>query len=176
MTFLAFGIDSAERSGFALARDATSCELAGVATTAAQRRAVCEDVAQRAASSGLPLVVVAESWPGLWRSWKTAIGAGRNWGKWVDHIELVLGVREKHIVRVNTRRWRSDLFGVEVMKETFGMDAKRLACTYVGTQDHDQAEAECLALWAHTSSDALEAAAAALRRKSRGYSSVPKLG
>lgn len=176
MTFLAFAIDSAERSGFALAREATSCELAGVTTTAAQRRAVCEDVAHRAAASGLPLVVVAESWPGLWRSWKTAIGAGRNWGKWVDHIELVLGVKEQWIVRVNTRRWRSDLFGVEAMKGVHGMDAKRLACTYVGTKDHDQAEAECIALWAHTSLDAHEAVEAALRRMKQGYSAVPKLG
>jgi hypothetical protein len=175
MTFLALAIDSAARSGFAVARSASVVDVAGAVTTAAQRRAVCEDVVQRRLAADLPLVVVAEDWPGLWRSWKTAVGAGRNWGRWLDHIELVLGVREDQIVRVNTRRWRSDLFGVELtrMKTPKGLkprppeEMKRLACTYVGEKDHDQAEAMCLALWAHTSIDAQEAADAAMRRTTR---------
>lgn len=167
LKFLAFGIDSAERSGIAVARHADRCEFSGVVRTAVQRRDTCERVAALQVKSGLPLVVVAEGWGGVWQRWSTAHGAGRNWGRWLDPIELILGVKEAQIVRVKPQTWRPALFGPELVKGQDSDALKALACAYTGLADKDEAEAICLTFWVQSSVEGQEAAEAYVQRAAR---------
>lgn len=167
--FLCLAIDPAKKSGWAWARNAQDTIETGSVTTAYERLEVCERTLALQEELQLPLVVTAEKWPGRWRSWASAVGTGKAYGRWLDHIEFVLKTKEQHILRVNTQRWRNALFG-HMMSEgdpKTPEELKRLACAYIGTKDFDAAEAGCMAIWTHSSVEGQEAAEKALRRLRR---------
>lgn len=178
LPFASFCLDPGKTSGYALARNNAVEDLVfhGHLRTATARRDVCRRVREYAEDVGLPLVVVAESWPGRWPSQKSALGMGRNWGRWIDHVELELGVKEDHILRVSFQRWRNDIYGPELCKEARESDDddawKKLAMSYAGVDDHNEAEAMCIAIWSQTSFEGTDAAQAALKRLRRAQRAV----
>jgi hypothetical protein len=139
----------------------------GFAKKPEHRQAACRLSADLVAQLDLPLVVMGEEWPGSWRSQKTAVGMGKAWGLWLDHIHFILGVKEAHIVRVNPSKWRSELYGKEHYKTAGGKEDgfRTLALAYTGVKDHNEAEAICIACWTHTSERGLEAAEKAAKRR-----------
>ncbi len=165
--FVALGIDPGGTSGWALATHAEEVMDSGFVTKAHERQSVCEKVKSDLASIGLPLVVVVESWSaGGWKSYKSLIGLGKAFGQWLDHLELILGVKEAHLLRVHERKWRSHLFEAQMLKDARNVKngMKHLACAFTGKEDHNEAEACCLALFAQSSVEGLEAVDATKRR------------
>jgi hypothetical protein len=170
--FAAFAIDPGETAGWALAFNAELPHLLGIASNFARRKEVCREILQIVGE--LPLVVVAEYWTigGPRANYKMFIGLGQSFGRWLDHIEEILGVPEKEIVRPTPQLWRNGLFGSELVRKHSGKgdDLKRLACAYVSPPgftpitDHNAAEAGCMACWAHVSEEGIEAAERAVRR------------
>ncbi len=166
---LVFAIDPGKTAGWAIARGPEQEDLLahGTATLPGHRLAACATVKKLRAQTRRKLVVVAEGWPGKWQSWKTALGIGKAYGLWLDHVEIILGVREDHIVRVNPARWRNDLLGAENLKDTDPEEKKGLAVAYTGVEQTDAAEAACMALWAFSSEAGIAAVQEALGKMAR---------
>jgi hypothetical protein len=168
LEYLTFAIDAGSTSGWAVADGNTPDDVleSGISKKPEHRRDACAAAKGWQANTGLPLIVVAEDWPGKWRSWKSALGIGRQWGMWVDHIHFTTGVKEGHILRVNPARWRNDLYGPEMVREAQGHQdgMRKLAVSFAGVADHNEAEARCIAIWAHQSFAGQASAEAALKR------------
>ena len=95
---------------------------------------------------GLPLVVVAESWPLRWRP----AGAPREaWGMWLTAIADV--VPKRRIVRVQVGRWSAKILGSCALT-TEARRARSVAVararTGLAITSHDEAAAVCLGLYA----------------------------
>ena len=164
---IVFAIDPGKVAGWAIACGPEVEDLLahGTAKFPGHRVAACAGA--RKICAGRQLVVVAEGWPGTWQSWKTALGIGKAYGTWLDHVEIILGVREDHIVRVNPARWRNDLLGAENLKDTDPEEKKGLAVAYTGVEQTDAAEAACMALWAFSSEAGVAAVEAAIGKMAR---------
>lgn len=165
--FIAFAIDAGSVSGWAIALHAEGVLASGVAKKAHERAAVVERVWRLTQTKGYPLVIVTESFnAGGWRSHKALIGVGKALGRWLDHIELALDVKETHILKANVSKWRHHFFDHKLLKDAVKVEngLKKLACSFAGVEDHNRAEAICLALFAQSSIEGVEAAEAALRR------------
>ena len=99
-------IDPGATSGWAL-WDGTRWET-GTAEYWKTRAGVCLDAGMAAHESKRPLVVVAETWPGL-RGTALA-GLGAQWGRWLAELER-LDVPAKRVVRLSTGAWRAQVLG-----------------------------------------------------------------
>ena len=80
----------------------------GTASTWQGRYAAVVDAAHLASDADLPLVVVAETWPGL-RGTALA-GLGAQWGRWLAELER-LDVPARRVVRLTTGDWRRVVLG-----------------------------------------------------------------
>ena len=170
--FVAIGIDSGRESGWAVAADAKTILAAGVATTPADRIDAVEHAEALARERSLPIVTVLEKWgAGGWQTHSTIIGMGEQRGRWLEVLELYLQIEKKHIVQPHPNQWRTAFFE---QKDWFGKkspELKRLACTYTGVPDHNEAEARLLAMYAFVSEAGLDAADKAWRRLRRHHKS-----
>ncbi len=180
LQYLSFGIDAAKVSGWGLALGTSVKDLlgSGVAKTAIERRDACIYARDWAADLDLPLLVVAESWPGRFPGQKQALGMGRAFGRWLENIELVLGAREDHILRIGMTSWRADLFPADLLrlaKEQQKEDRtgyKRLACAFADVADDNEAEAICITVWSQASFEGAEAAVKLVARLRRARKRV----
>lgn len=174
--FVSFAIDPGEVSGWGIALAPEVPFEFGIATCRESRRNACETAKNVSSKLRLPLVVIAENWTigGPRISHKFLIGLGANYGKWLDHIEEILGITEDQILRPVPSTWRNGLFGGQLVHAHRGNDGaglKRLACAYVSppgappVKDHNMAEAACMACWAHCSEEGIEAAEKAAERQ-----------
>lgn len=108
-----------------------------------------------ACTTGLPLVVVAETWrntrPKGGRPFpmSTAVGLGAQWGKWLAEIER-LDVPAKRILRVDTGTWGQAVLGRSRLTTEQRRVASMLRARAVLGRDvtHDEAAALCIGLWA----------------------------
>ena len=93
-----------------------------------------------------PLVVIAETWPGLRGS--ALAGLGAQWGKWLAELERI-DVPEKRIVRVDTGTWRKTVLGITRQSGDTSKRAAMLRARAVLGHDvtADEAEALCIGLW-----------------------------
>jgi Holliday junction resolvasome RuvABC endonuclease subunit len=149
-SFFALGIDPGERSGWGLL-DASGRRVASGAVRRGQELVDAAMGAQDAASrGGCYLVVGAERWTAGWAggrgNFKTYFGMGAAWGRWALALELA-GVGAKRIGRVVPATWRKDVLGN-------GAATKPMAVAYVRAAykvdvGDDEAEALCIAAWAH---------------------------
>lgn len=174
--FVSFAIDPGEISGWAIAKNSNEPTMLGTTETIQQRVFACRQAVQLA--NNLPIVVVVEEWTlgGPRANYKMFAGLGKNYGRWLDHIELIIGVQESDILRVTPQKWRNGLFGSAIKRYCSKPDVtsklKRLACAYVSPPEkppissHNAAEAGCIACWAHCSEEGLDAALQAYRRHS----------
>jgi hypothetical protein len=80
----------------------------GIADDWRSRRGIVLDAVQRALDRSRPLVVVAETWPGL-RGTALA-GLGAQWGRWLAELER-LDLPARRIVRLTTGDWRRVVLG-----------------------------------------------------------------
>lgn len=172
--FVSFAIDPGETSGWGIALTSVLPFEFGIANTRESRREACERAKHVVSTLHLPLVVIAESWTvgGPRVNHKMLIGLGASYGRWLDHVEEILGVPEQHILRPTPQAWRNELFGGKLVRQHKGDGGlKRLACAYVSppgapaVKEHNAAEAGCIACWAHCSFEGLEAAERAARRQ-----------
>jgi hypothetical protein len=98
-------IDPGATSGWA--HNGAGSWTVGTASTWRERYAVVAD-AWQLEGQGRPLVVVAETWPGL-RGTALA-GLGAQWGRWLAELER-LDVPAKRVVRLSTGAWRAQVLG-----------------------------------------------------------------
>jgi hypothetical protein len=165
--FLTLGIDPGKESGWAVALPDTVL-ASGMASKPEDRLGAIGVTLFEVRERGLPLVVVTEQWgAGGWQSHKALLGLGRAYGTWLDHIAVVLGVNEPDFVRVHPTEWRHHFFDHAEIKAAGKDGLKTLACTYAGVQDHNEAEAICLALYGQSSEKGQDAAEKAHRKASR---------
>ena len=174
MKFISFAIDPGESSGWAIALTPDAANASGVARTPHERVAVCHLVAEYVEDTEYPLVVTAEKWNA--RGWRnvfyTALGLGRSFGRWLDHIELILGVKEQHFLRFHPNTWKHVIFTADELKGISREDHKRLVCQYTGVPEHDRADAMCMAMATHSTEEGLKAAESAVRRAKRARKKV----
>jgi hypothetical protein len=178
--FLAFGLDPGEESGWGIAINPEYPLEFGTASTIATRKEVCLLVVGYSVQLQLPIVVFVEEWTagGPQATYKMYVGLGKNYGRWLDHIELIIGVSESDIVRVTPQKWRNGLFGEAIrkycQKPDVGVKLKKLACAYVSPtptklhRNHNAAEAACIACWGHCSEEGMDASERAIRRYAFG--------
>ncbi|MCK6552685.1 hypothetical protein L6R52_43080 [Myxococcota bacterium] len=74
------------------------------------RSSVVELAMSRAASVGLPLMVVAEKWLMHGMSHDSFAGLAASWGRWDDTLAS-WHVARSHVVRVYTQTWRARVLG-----------------------------------------------------------------
>jgi len=98
-------IDPGATSGWA--HNGAGAWTAGTASSWRERYAVVAD-AWQFEGQGRPLVVVAETWPGL-RGTALA-GLGAQWGRWLAELER-LDVPARRVVRLTTGDWRRVVLG-----------------------------------------------------------------
>lgn len=178
--YVSFGIDAAKVSGWGLALGTSVKDLlgSGVAKTAVERRDACISAREWAEDLDLPLLVVAESWPGRFPGQKQALGMGRAFGRWLEDIELELGVREDHILRIGVTSWRADLFPPELLRQAKEQQKedktgyKRLACAFADVADDNEAEAICITVWSQSSFEGAEAVGKLVARLRRARKRV----
>lgn len=137
-------VDPAATSGWAAHIDGEW--HTGIAEDYRARRLAAYDTWSCARQLGHPLVVVAETWPGL-RGTALA-GLGAQWGKWLAELER-LNVPDKRIVRVDTGTWRKTVLGITRQSGDASKRAAMLRARAVLGHDvtADEAEALCLGLW-----------------------------
>lgn len=137
-------VDPAATSGWALwtGKGWTT----GVAERWKTRAGACLDAAMWAHETQRPLVVVAETWPGL-RGTALA-GLGAQWGRWLAELER-LDVPEKRIVRVDTGTWRKAVLGITRQTGDASKRAAMMRARAVLGHDvtADEAEALCIGLY-----------------------------
>lgn len=170
MAVITIGIDQGARSGWGIAVGRTVV-ASGVATTAAQRRAVLELARDRKGGSLRGVLVMFEDHSGMplqrltrddhrterrgragapERSTASILGQGSNKGRWLEQLDL-LGHPKALRDKIKPHVWRAKL-GITGKIGT--ARAKRAACdiasaaTGMRIDDHDQAEGVCLALFA----------------------------
>lgn len=166
--FLTFGVDPGSLSGWAIANDPNSVLTSGTAKTVAERFDAVETAEAYAREMGLPLVGVVENWgSGGWRTVATAIGLGRSLGRWLELIELILGIRERDLVRPHPKTWQHHFFEHGMIQGKKSEEMKGIACAFTGAADHNEAEACCLAMYGQGSVEGIEAAEKAARRLQR---------
>lgn len=136
-------VDPAATSGWA--HQGAGTWTTGVATTWRERYAAVAD-AWSLEGRDRPLVVVAETWPGL-RGTALA-GLGAQWGRWLAELER-LDVPEKHIVRVDTGTWRKSVLGITRQSGDASKRAAMMRARAVLGHDvtADEAEALCIGLF-----------------------------
>lgn len=132
----------------------------GVAETWQNRSFAVDQADVIASTIGRPLVVVAETWPGLRGS--ALAGLGAQWGRWLAELER-LDVPERRIVRVDTGTWRKTVLGITRQSGDASKRAAMLRARAVLGHDvtADEAEALCIGLFGLRS----ERVAAALGRR-----------
>jgi len=174
---ISFGLDPGAVSGWAIALNPELPYVFGTTNSISERKEACRTVFELSVRLGLPIVVVAEEWTagGPRANYKMFVGLGKNYGRWLDHIELILRIPEDQILRVTQQKWRNGLFGGKTIakycpRPNVGDKLKRLACAYVSPwgsepcKDHNAAEAACIACWAHCSEEGVIAAERAISR------------
>lgn len=160
LKFVNLGIDAGATAGWAITTcsDVSACTMHGEVKTPQQRMEVIKLANAQAKKTKLPLVVSAEEWPGRWPSYKSAMGMGRNWGRWLDNIELVLGIKESKILRFSFNKWRYGLWEPDIVraasKEKNGY--KKLAMSYTNVSKHNEAEAICISVYTQLDAESLE--------------------
>jgi hypothetical protein len=157
-------------SGWALSLGPDRFIKSGVVKSAIERRDACLYVKKRVQGRKAPLVVITERFTkGGWGSYLTLIGVGKSRGRWLEHLELILDLKEKHLLQVTPQAWRFHLYPAPVIKACARQKdrLKQLAVDYTGCESPDEAEARCLTVYAHTTEVGFDAAEAAERRRAR---------
>jgi hypothetical protein len=141
-------VDPAATSGWALLVGGSDPRghRVGIATEWQDRMAAAVDASHLASDLGPPLVVVAETWPGL-RGTALA-GLGAQWGKWLAELER-LDVPDGRIVRVDTGTWRKTVLGITRQSGEASKRAAMMRAHAVLGHDvtADEAEALCIGLF-----------------------------
>lgn len=137
-------VDPAATSGWAVHVDGEW--HTGVAESWRARRLAAYDGWECARRLDRPLVIVAETWPGL-RGTALA-GLGAQWGRWLAELER-LDVPEKRIVRVDTGTWRKTVLGITRQSGDASKRAAMMRARAVLGHDvtADEAEALCIGLF-----------------------------
>jgi len=169
--FVSFAVDPGSESGWGIALIPEFVAEFGTASTINERKSACERAKIMAEDLNLPLVATVEEWTigGPRVNHKMLIGLGKSYGRWLDHIELILGISEDDIVRATPQKWRNGLFGSKLVKKYTGNSLKALACAYLSpsgslpVKNHNAAEAGCIACWAHCSEEGVIAGERAWR-------------
>lgn len=95
------------------------------------------------------LKVVVEKWHGRMPSWAGAIGLGKQLGKFLETVELNLGVKERHVLFIDVSDWRNDVYTLDQRRACKGGGSaawKALAADVTGISQHDAAEAVLIGL------------------------------
>lgn len=126
----------------------------GTAKNARDRaRAMAEAIAEHSRLGGAKeatFTIVAEEWSaGGWGSYKTLIGLGAEWGKWLAIFED-LAIRPSQIVRVQVREWRKCLikFPGRKVADWKAVAVRHCELKHAITVSHDVAEAIVIGEWA----------------------------
>ncbi len=121
-----------------------------VVKTASERAKAIQFALTLEEDTGLPLIVVGESWKGRarWqgRNTQTLAGIGAAWGRWAEALEL-LGVPKRRTLRIDTGTWRRAVFGGPAKRRSEMW--KRMAVSWVEAHygvvvSDDEAEAICI--------------------------------
>lgn len=136
-------VDPAATSGWALWTG--QAWATGVATDWRHRFCVARDAGHARALTGMPLVVVAETWPGLRGA--ALAGLGTQWGKWLAELERY--ELAPKVVRADTGTWRKAVLGITRQSGDASKRAAMLRARAVLGHDvtADEAEALCIGLW-----------------------------
>ena len=138
---IVLGIDPGAVSGWAIAVSGEEVTEYGTAKVY-EGRLYPVMKAARVAAKQQASIHVAMEWPtaGGWTA-TTAMGFGRNQGRWLELIEQELGISQRRVIQVAPQTWRAATHGV-----LRGDDVKGAACSFANVEQPDAAEAACLSL------------------------------
>jgi hypothetical protein len=172
--FAVLAVDPGEASGWCYrptfaTRETTRTAFGLAHLPKGEQREVVAQAIRMATADGLPLVMVAEKWNGFGLNPSARgglVAAFKAWAwAWSER-----GQPAKRIVRVHPTKWRAAVLGRGNMRTA---QAKALALAtvhahgFASIEDHNVAEAMCIAQWATASPEAGAAAAYTPRKSKR---------